>query len=418
MIQEQPEFKKYLDTYVKRKRLSQKYASSLVAYSYMIQDKDPAAAQKVKERGWRVGACGNVMEVDKSTGKVVSIRSCGDRFCPICAHKKAMEYYHTNLELVARDPGHYAMMTLTLPNCYPEALGENIKLMRKSWNLYSFDWFRDGLASGGISGLEVTFSPELQNRGLPSCHPHLHFLLHVSDEYYQELEEDMKHDQEFRPYPRVPFGVRENVSYTYRNGQWEVVQRSMKSYARAYKWRQTNDKIRERWQRIIGMPFVEGLPMVQCEIHPVVSRNGNDGLEAACREVSKYILKCTEYAYNSFVVGTFLLQMDKVRQYTYLGSWRKLKASLAKDEEYCQKTQVLRNSEDITYLVFDAHKSYYIPYDQIPGWVETIDDVSESIRSGRRALWRQKRYIDYLKLQRIRNRANKQNSNFEEIKIS
>lgn len=424
-IADYPQLAGYLKTLGRRKNLSKKYASALAAYSKMVDD--PKRAEQILHRSWRVGVCSNVIRYDPVSHKVVDSKSCGDRFCPICAHAKAMRLYHINKQIIDQDPGKYLLITFTVPNCYPEALRENLNLMKKAYRAWykSVQFDNRGWLIGGIMGVEVTYNDEMHKRGLPCLHPHFHLLCHVTDKYYQTIIDDLPNGSRFRPYAQLPPGERVRTSYTYLNGSWQITEQVKKTYAQKYKYRETVDKLRRRWMDLIGFPVEDGCPLLQCDITPVDGR-GDNTVEGACLEVSKYLVKATAYVYNPYIIGTMMEQMRSLAQYTYCGSWRKLSVALiAKDEEdyNVAKSKIVETSSYLYICYDDGNRSFGL-YRSVPGWVETTDDVSQSIRQAkyqrrRRVQWK-KQQEDIAHYHRVLGKAapTRIEPVFEQLKIS
>lgn len=384
---------KFIDHIEKRKWRALKYAAAIYLYSKSIKAENPELAERLKERSLVIRGCANVMEYDPEGKKVINLHRCGDRYCPICAHYRAVTLYKQNSEIMRRDPGKYVMITFTVPNCYGEALRENVVLMKKAYKKWAQTAVgsrtSSGYISGGIMSMEVTYNRDADKQGLPCFHPHFHMLAHVSDEYFEKVQADFAQRQKFRPYPRIKPGAAVQTSYTYINGSWEVVKRENKVYGEKYKWSEMQDALRLRWMQLIGIPIQDGLPLLQCEIHPVVP--GEDGTyRGALLEVAKYMVKELEYSLDSKVIGTLLTQLRGMVQCRVIGSWffirrevvKEMKAEderrKAEDKAKEEQSPILRKSR--VFIVFDNLQGFRgryhrVLYTYVPGWVDTMDDI-------------------------------------------
>ena len=430
----QPQLAKYLSKFQLRKYSSKKYYNSLVIYSNIVKNEqhDEERAAKILKRAFRVGACAGVLKVDSESQKIIGYKSCGDRFCPICAHRKAMEVYHVNQEIVKRCPGRYLFFTFTLPNCYGDFLAENVNFMWASFKKWrqnvSFDRkVSDGFCYGGLAALEVTYNPDLDAQGKPAYHPHIHYIAHVTDEYFDRIVPDLAFKDVFRPYAQIPPGTRSYTTYTYKNGSWAFVEAQEKSYSSQYKWSAVVDALRLRWMQILKLPVQPGCPLLQCDI-TVCQPDSSGSIDSSLLEVGKYMLKDTEYLRSPRVIGVLLEQLSGQIQYKYSGDWRKV-ASVVKAEfkKEWDKTQVLRTSENDFYLVADPDTGKYskpVKHVWEAGCIpEEVDDVEYSYEVSRKEEFRRRQCRFYEKCVNGPNSRKKKNNaigsvkKYEQLKI-
>lgn len=117
--------------------------------------------------------------------KLVGAFFCKKRLCTLCQWRKSLLTFGQVVTLAGE---HYArrktdramMLTLTVPNCEPQDLGETLSRMSKAWNSlrnnrrYKFitSWFR---------GTEVTYNAKTK-----TFHPHYHILLIVPKKYFEK----------------------------------------------------------------------------------------------------------------------------------------------------------------------------------------------------------------------------------------
>ncbi len=138
-----------------------------------------------KEMFERIEYCGSFLEFHSDvTGeikKLVKANNCENRFCPICAYKKARKEALKLSVLIKSLEKEYKFLflTLTAPNVTSDNLNEEIKLYNESFKrltkLKPFMW----AVVGYVRKLEVTY-----NHDLKTYHPHFHVLLAVKKSYF------------------------------------------------------------------------------------------------------------------------------------------------------------------------------------------------------------------------------------------
>lgn len=165
-------------------------AADEVKPMYQRWDEHKALAVQVGERmisaglikrGWRVKMCNQELDIIRCADcGHITIRGaslCRDRLCPLCAWRLAIKRYaamQTILSvLMSRvKRASYALVTLTVKNCAPDALSDTLKAMSKAWNAVTYQrWARKWLW-GWAKSIEVTYNSETGE-----LHPHYHVLM-------------------------------------------------------------------------------------------------------------------------------------------------------------------------------------------------------------------------------------------------
>ena len=113
--------------------------------------------------------------------KLHSAPYCKYRHCPICQWRRSLRNKAIVMSalpaILEKHPtARFAMLTLTVRNCYLSELRQTIRDMNKGWQrlIQRKDW----LALGWIRGVEVTRGQD------GSAHPHFHALLMLPSSYF------------------------------------------------------------------------------------------------------------------------------------------------------------------------------------------------------------------------------------------
>ena len=138
-----------------------------------------------KEMLQRIEYCGSFLEFHSDiTGevkKLVKANNCENRFCPICAYKKARkEALKLSVLIRSLEKDYkFLFLTLTASNVTSDNLEEEIKLYNESFKrLTKLKLFMSAVV-GYVRKLEVTY-----NHDLKTYHPHFHVLLAVKNNYF------------------------------------------------------------------------------------------------------------------------------------------------------------------------------------------------------------------------------------------
>lgn len=134
-------------------------------------------------------ACGSFMEfiatVDKEKKKMVHGMFCKNRFCPVCAYRKARKDSYMlsiMMEAIQAEKGYeYIFMTLTTPNVPADKLSEEIDRFNKALSKL----FRRKRVMTSIKGyvrkLEITY-----NKSRNDYNPHFHLIMAVNKSYFTD----------------------------------------------------------------------------------------------------------------------------------------------------------------------------------------------------------------------------------------
>lgn len=134
-------------------------------------------------------ACGSFMEfiatVDKEKKKMVHGMFCKNRFCPVCAYRKARKDSYMlsiMMEAIQAEKGYkYIFMTLTTPNVPADKLSEEIDRFNKALSKL----FRRKRVTTSIKGyvrkLEITY-----NKSRNDYNPHFHLIMAVNKSYFTD----------------------------------------------------------------------------------------------------------------------------------------------------------------------------------------------------------------------------------------
>ena len=126
--------------------------------------------------------------------KLYGANSCKNRFCPVCAWRKArknalkisilMQY------LKAEENKDFIFLTLTAPNVKKEELQDEIKHYNQSFQRLMQRKEVKNSVRGYVRKLEVTYNKERDD-----YHPHFHVILAVDKHYFNNKRQYIKHDR-------------------------------------------------------------------------------------------------------------------------------------------------------------------------------------------------------------------------------
>ncbi|TNB90768.1 replication protein, partial [Bacillus cereus] len=124
---------------------------------------------------------------DKEKSKLIASNSCKNRFCPICAWRKACKdamKIATMMEAIKlEEKKEFLFLTLTTPNIKGDAVRSEIDRFNKAFNKL---FKRRNVArsiKGYIRKLEMTYNKERDD-----YNPHFHVLLCVDKNYFKRKE--------------------------------------------------------------------------------------------------------------------------------------------------------------------------------------------------------------------------------------
>lgn len=204
---------------------------------------------------------------DYDKTKLYTANFCHNRFCPMCAKRKALK------DMVALDcmtkwilkkqERRFIFLTLTVPNVCADALKDKIKEMNKAFHKLTRRNSFEKAVKGYVKKLELTY-----NKKADSYHPHFHVLLSVSKGYFSNMNQYVKRD----------------------------------------KWL-------SEWQAVMNDNDI-----TQVDIRAF--RENNDKEQKAILELAKYIAKDADYMISDDAFITFYNSLHKKRAFTFGGDFK------------------------------------------------------------------------------------------------
>ena len=124
---------------------------------------------------------------DLEKRKLVLTNSCNNRFCPICAWRKAAKYSLKHLimfkKLIEMQKYEFIFVTLTSPNVTAERLEEEIRDYAKAFKRFSELKAFDNMNVGYIRKLELTY-----NKDRNDYNPHYHLIVCIKKSYFKSRD--------------------------------------------------------------------------------------------------------------------------------------------------------------------------------------------------------------------------------------
>lgn len=204
---------------------------------------------------------------DYDKTKLYTANFCHNRFCPMCAKRKALKDMVAldcmTKWIIEKQERRFLFLTLTVPNVCADALDSKIREMN-----YAFDKFvrRKSFkkaVKGYVKKLELTY-----NKKADSYHPHFHVLLSVSKGYFSNMTQYL-----------------------------------------------TRDKWLSEWQAVMNDNDIN-----QVDIRAF--RENNDKEQKAILELAKYIAKDSDYMISDDAFITFYNSLHKKRAFTFGGDFK------------------------------------------------------------------------------------------------
>lgn len=120
--------------------------------------------------------------------------SCKNRFCPICAWRKAKKdalALSVMMEYIKEEhQKEFIFLTLTAPNVPAEELNDEIKDYNKAFQRLMQRQEVKKVVKGYARKLEITYNEERND-----YHPHFHVLIAVNKSYFQDRKQYINHDR-------------------------------------------------------------------------------------------------------------------------------------------------------------------------------------------------------------------------------
>lgn len=146
----------------------------------------------------RIFNCGNfiqaVMNVDRTSSKVVKANRCMNRFCPICmATKSRKDAYMLNIILEYLKSSfdyEFLFLTLTVPNVAGDELVKELNKQYEAIQRLTKRKEFKAVSRGYVRKTEVTYNQERND-----FHPHIHMLIVVDKSYFTNYKLYIKHSR-------------------------------------------------------------------------------------------------------------------------------------------------------------------------------------------------------------------------------
>lgn len=146
----------------------------------------------------RIQECGNfiqsVLTADKSIGKVVKANRCMNRFCPICLATRSRKQgfmLGVLLETLRENYDYkFLFLTLTVPNVDGDKLLKELQKQYESLKRFIQRKEFKKISKGYVRKTEITYNPERND-----FHPHIHMLIAVENNYFENSELYVKRDK-------------------------------------------------------------------------------------------------------------------------------------------------------------------------------------------------------------------------------
>ena len=204
---------------------------------------------------------------DYDKTKLYTANFCHNRFCPMCAKRKALK------DMVALDcmtqwviderKRRFIFLTLTVPNVCADALDDKIKEMNYAFDKFVRRHMFKSRAKGYVKKLELTY-----NKKANTYHPHFHVLIAVGSRYFVDKNQYLKQDKWLN--------------------EWQIV--------------------------------MDDTDITQVDIRGF--KNKNDKERLAILEIAKYIAKDSDYMESDEAFITFYNSLHKKRAFTFGGDFK------------------------------------------------------------------------------------------------
>lgn len=136
----------------------------------------------------RLEQCSTYLEFrrEKSTKKykLINTNLCRVRLCPLCAYKRSLAVYHNTSDIINYINSNYSrskylFLTLTIKNVPGSQLSNAIDDLTRGWQNLSKQKRIKDVVLGTVRSIEITY-----NKRTDTYHPHLHVLIHTSNDIY------------------------------------------------------------------------------------------------------------------------------------------------------------------------------------------------------------------------------------------
>ena len=136
----------------------------------------------------RLEQCSTYLEFrrEKSTKKykLFNTNLCRVRLCPLCAYKRSLSVYHNTADIIKYintkySRSKYLFLTLTIKNVPGSELSNAIDNLTRGWQNMSKQKRITNVVLGTVRSIEITY-----NKRSNTYHPHLHVLIHTTNDIY------------------------------------------------------------------------------------------------------------------------------------------------------------------------------------------------------------------------------------------
>lgn len=136
----------------------------------------------------RLEQCSTYLEFrrEKSTKKykLINTNLCRVRLCPLCAYKRSLAVYHNTADIINYINANYSrskylFLTLTIKNVSGSELSNAIDNLTRAWQNMSKQKRLKNVVLGTVRSIEITY-----NKRSNTFHPHLHVLIHTTNDLY------------------------------------------------------------------------------------------------------------------------------------------------------------------------------------------------------------------------------------------
>lgn len=146
----------------------------------------------------RIADCGNfiqsVLTADETAGKIVKANRCMNRFCPICLatrSRKQSFMLGVVLETLRENYDYkFLFLTLTVPNVPGHELVNELQKQYESLKRFIQRKEFKNISKGYVRKTEITYNHERND-----FHPHIHMLIAVENDYFQNSKLYVKQDR-------------------------------------------------------------------------------------------------------------------------------------------------------------------------------------------------------------------------------
>ncbi len=137
----------------------------------------------------RARTCGTWLQflAQGDTRQLFGANFCQLRLCPMCIARRAKRAAWKLSEVMTRcqdtQGGQYIFLTLTVRNVEGEALGETLGQLTQAWDRLRKQRRVERAVLGWFRAVEIT-----RNAVDGTYHPHIHAILHVSNDYFSPMK--------------------------------------------------------------------------------------------------------------------------------------------------------------------------------------------------------------------------------------